>query len=99
MAVTWRKKTETDGQATPIWFQRSDGAYVYPDARSAGVDPFNPTARVWCAWGVDGLRLKTKDGKHRSFGRRWRSAHAAMAALDLELPKGKSKGQEGLGFK
>lgn len=77
---------------------RTDGAVVMWDRRSPHPNPANPNSRMWTAWEPDpsehfismtrGRRRKAPDGRYWTprFPRRWKTAQAAMAAVDKLYP-------------
>jgi hypothetical protein len=79
-------------------WQRTDGAVVRWDDRSPHPNPLKPSARMWTAWEPNpsvaylimrrGRIRKTMDGAllKPGFPRRWKTAKAAMKAVDHEFP-------------
>jgi hypothetical protein len=79
-------------------WERSDGAVVMWDQRSPHPNPLNLRSRMWTAWEPDPSSLylamsrgrfrKTHDGGRckPGFPRRWKTAKAAMQAVDREYP-------------
>jgi hypothetical protein len=79
-------------------WERSDGAVVKWDDNSPYPNPMNPNARMFTAWEPDpsegflGMargRVRTAQDGHRwkpGFPRRWKTAKAAMAAVDRKFP-------------
>jgi hypothetical protein len=79
-------------------FHRTDGAVVKWDENSPYPNPMNPRSRMWTAWEPDpsekallmrrGRLRRAQDGQTFRFGfpRRWKTAEAAMAAVDREYP-------------
>lgn len=77
---------------------RTDGAVVRWDDRSPYPNPAEPTARMWTAWEPNpssaylvmrrGILRRAQDGKlyKPGFPRRWKTADAAMRAVDREFP-------------
>jgi hypothetical protein len=77
---------------------RSDGAVVKWDDSSPHPNPAQPTARMWTAFEPDpsqkylamhrGRTRKAQDGHmfKPGFPRRWKTAEAAMRAVDKEFP-------------
>jgi hypothetical protein len=68
-------------------WERSDGAVVQWDQRSPHVRPWLPAARMWTAWEPDPSDnyLKMTNGR-LSWPRRFKTAQAAMRAVDKEFP-------------
>lgn len=79
-------------------WERSDGAVVMGDQRSHHPNPLNTRSRMWTAWEPDpssrylymrrGRFRTTQDGGRSKpgFPRRWKTAKAAMHAVDREYP-------------
>lgn len=79
-------------------WERTDGAVVMWDQRSPYPNPENPTSKLWTAWEPDpsqkalsmerGRPRRTTEGElaYLSFPRRWKTAEAAMKAVDQEYP-------------
>jgi hypothetical protein len=96
MAETKVKERWT--QVSWLRWRRSDGAVVRWDDRSPHPNPINPTAKMWTAWEPEpssaylvmrrGRLRRAQDGKlyKPGFARRWRTAEAAMKAVDKEFP-------------
>ena len=70
---------------------RSDGAVVRWDQSSPYPNPANPRSRMWIAFGPEPggeyLRQTSKHGLE--WPRRWKTAEAAMKAVDREFPEPK----------
>jgi hypothetical protein len=79
-------------------WERSDGAIVKWDDCSPYPNPAQPTARMFTAWAPDpsdkylgmvrGRTRRAQDGHiwKPGFPRRWKTAKAAMKAVDKEYP-------------
>jgi hypothetical protein len=79
-------------------WQRIDGAIVKWDDSSPYPNPMNPRSRLYTAWEPDpseralmmhrGRLRKDQKGHLYRFGfpRRWKTAEAAMKAVDKEFP-------------
>ena len=88
--------TQVRGGVRERW-ERSDGAVVKWDDSSPYPNPAQPTARMFTAWepnpserflGTERGRWRLTDGLRwkPGFPRRWKTAKAAMAAVDKDFP-------------
>jgi len=94
--MNWTKSETIGG----VRYTRSDGAVVKWDNSSPHPNPAEPTARMWTAWEPDpsqkallmhrGRWRRAQDGTRVRLGfpRRWKTAQAAMDAVDREYPLG-----------
>jgi len=79
----WSKKTSR----RQLYWERSDGAYVWYDNKTPYPNLLNPNARFWAAYGPNERYLrKEKRRTWMHIPRRWKTAEAAIKALDREVP-------------
>jgi hypothetical protein len=90
MKPHWR--TDSRSEANPRCLERyvrCDGAVVMWDDSSPDPNPLDPNSRMYTAWEPDpGTSYLKKQTPHTVFGipRRWKTAQAAMNAVDREYP-------------
>lgn len=72
-------------------FRRADGAVVKWDGSSPYPNPARASARMWTAWEPDPSTraLSQPCGRRFRRPRRYRTAEAAMAAVDRAFPRNK----------
>lgn len=84
----WVERYDVDGAPSRLWYERTDGAYVWESSDHYYSNPLNPRCRLWMAFGPDQQYLFkapiTSPRCHTP--RKWQSAAAAMKALDREKP-------------
>lgn len=73
-------------------WDRNDGAVVEWNQKTPYSNPANPNARMWIAFGPPPSELYLLQRSKRGFGfpRRWKTAKAAMIAVDTEYPISKN---------
>jgi len=91
MNQNWTEKHDVDGVPSRMYMERIDGAYVWCDSRPCWQHLSDP--RCWLAFDPkDQILNKAKRGKSQfSIPRRWKTADAAMKAVDAEIPLKKDK--------
>jgi len=90
MPSHWVEKLEVDGVPCQVWFERSDGAYVWKSRDEKYSFSLSPTCRMWMAYMPPShtnkyLFKRRRRGLYR-IPRKWASAQSAMKALDKECP-------------
>lgn len=81
-SIAWRMVNENR-------YVRNDGAVVMWDQRSPYPNPENPESRLWTAWEPDPSERYIGMGRRGSrltWPRRWKTAEAAMSAVDRLYP-------------
>lgn len=89
MNSLWIERHDVDGVPSRMYMERVDGAYVWCDSRPCWESLTDP--RCWIAFGPDQHYLsKSQKGNFR-VPRRWKTAAAAIKAVDAEIPLKESK--------